>query len=184
MWSSGEQILVRRIVGGRIWFAHGATVVQDEPELVVFWLPQGAAIAAPEGEILHQWTLSVRPYEPASVLMLSPGDRAHALLADEHSLERGWYVNLETRTRTPRGIDIDDHYLDLWAYPDGRWEWLDEDELAEALEVGAITPEGAEAARAEGERVVAEWPFPTGWEDWRPPPEWEPPPLPEGWDVV
>lgn len=92
-------------------------------------------------------------------------------------------MNLESRTRTPRGIDVDDHFLDLWAFPDGRWEWLDEDELDAALTAGAIAPETAAAARGEGERVVAEWPLPTG-EDWRPPREWPPPPLPEGWDVV
>ena len=30
----------------------------------------------------------------------------------------------------------------------------------------------------------AEWPFPTGWEDWRPDPAWPVPQLPAGWDVV
>ena len=33
-------------------------------------------------------------------------------------------------------------------------------------------------------RLVDEWPFPTGWEDWRPDPGWEPPTLPAGWDTV
>ena len=33
-------------------------------------------------------------------------------------------------------------------------------------------------------RIVEEWPFPTGWEDWRPDPGWEPPTLPAGWDTV
>jgi hypothetical protein len=38
--------------------------------------------------------------------------------------------------------------------------------------------------RAEGERVIAERPWPTGWEDWRPPRDWTRLPLPEDWDVV
>jgi hypothetical protein len=42
----------------------------------------------------------------------------------------------------------------------------------------------AASARAEGERVLAAWPFPTGWEDFRPDPRWELPQLPAGWDVV
>src|SRR5262249_17524727 len=38
--------------------------------------------------------------------------------------------------------------------------------------------------RAEGERALTEWPFPTGWEEWRPDPRWKLPQLPAGWDVV
>jgi hypothetical protein len=184
MWSSGEVILARRIVRGRVWFAHGATVVRDDADVLVLWLPHGAAFMAPQGKLLEDWTLRLTRYQPDSVLAVAPTGRGHTTFVDQHSGERGWYVNLESRTRTPRGIDVDDHFLDLWAFPDGRWEWLDEDELDEALAAAAITPETAAAARGEGERVLAEWPFPTGWEDWRPPPEWPPPPLPAGWDIV
>jgi len=42
----------------------------------------------------------------------------------------------------------------------------------------------AAKVRAEGERVIAERPWPTGWESWRPPAEWQPLPLPEDWHVV
>ena len=38
-----------------------------------------------------------------------------------------------------------------------------------------------DAIRAEGERVIAEWPFPTGWEAWRPDPAWPTPVLPTDW---
>jgi hypothetical protein len=51
--------------------------------------------------------------------------------------------------------------------------------LAAAARVGRVD---AAAARAEGERVIAEWPFPTGWEDFRPDPAWQLPRLPEGYD--
>jgi uncharacterized protein len=73
-----------------------------------------------------------------------------------------------------------DHQLDIWIYPDGRWEWKDEDDLAKSIEFGIFTAEEAAAVRAAGERVVAEWPFPTGWENWRPDPAW---PLPALADV-
>ena len=48
---------------------------------------------------------------------------------------------------------------------------------------------GARAARPRGRpgrggRVLEEWPFPTGWEDWRPDPSWPIPQLPDGWDRV
>jgi hypothetical protein len=49
---------------------------------------------------------------------------------------------------------------------------------------GVLDTAQAAALRAEGQRVVAERPWPTGWADWRPPSDWTPTPLPEGWDVV
>ena len=98
MWSSGDPVLVRRLLGKRIWYAASLIAVRADPDALILWQPREAA---------------------------------HA--------------------RFDRGL---------------------------------ISPEEASAARAEGERVLHEWPFPTGWEDWRPPSEWTPPPLPEGWDVV
>lgn len=38
--------------------------------------------------------------------------------------------------------------------------------------------------REGGERVIAAKPWPTGWEDWRPPTAWRPLALPDGWDVT
>ena len=32
---------------------------------------------------------------------------------------------------------------------------------------GSFTSQDVTAIRAEGERVLAEWPFPTGWEEWQ-----------------
>ena len=90
-----------------------------------------------------------------------------------------------TRPRTPVGFDYVDCALDLVVYPDGRHELLDEDELEEALERGVLT-RGRRCRRVCGRRKACrgEWPFPTGWEDWRPDPGWEPPSLPAGWDKV
>ena len=95
---------------------------------------------------------------------------------------RVWYVNFEEPLRrTPIGVDTFDHKLDLLVFPSGGYEWKDEDELEEAAALGLLD---AEAVRAEARRVLREWPFPTGWEDWRPDPAWPVPQLPAGWDVV
>jgi hypothetical protein len=56
--------------------------------------------------------------------------------------------------------------------------------FAQAIELGVFDEEGAAAVRAEGERMIAQRPWPTGWEDWRPPADWHPLPLPDDWHVV
>ena len=97
----------------------------------------------------------------------------------------GWYVNLqEPLRRSPLGFETDDLVLDIRIQPDRSWAWKDEDELEEAVRLGRFTEDEAQAIRAEGERVLEERPWPTGWEDWRPGPGWPLPRLPEGWDVV
>jgi predicted RNA-binding protein associated with RNAse of E/G family len=90
---------------------------------------------------------------------------------------------------TALGFDFLDQFLDIIVKPDlSGWHWKDEDELAEAVELGLISKERAAAMRAEGEKVAL-WiqsgksPF-NGWEKWRPDPAWKAPVLPEGWDKI
>ncbi len=98
---------------------------------------------------------------------------------------RGWYVNLQEPLReTAVGLDTCDLALDLWVEADGAWHWKDEDDFAEMQTLGIVDEQRAAAIRAEGERVISAWPFPTGWEDWRPDPAWPVPELPADWDVV
>jgi predicted RNA-binding protein associated with RNAse of E/G family len=93
-----------------------------------------------------------------------------------------WYVNFERPLRrTPVGVDTFDEKLDLIVRPDGTYRWKDEDELEQAAAAGLLE---ADAVRAEAQRVLDEWPFPTGWEEWRPDPSWPTPQLPDGWDRV
>jgi predicted RNA-binding protein associated with RNAse of E/G family len=82
---------------------------------------------------------------------------------------RCWYVQLQSRiVRTPHAIETMDHALDVVIDPDGQWHWKDEDDFAEAQRLGAFTPEEAAAVRREGERVIAERLWITGWDHWRP----------------
>jgi hypothetical protein len=88
--------------------------------------------------------------------------------------------------RTPLGFDYEDLVLDVWVGRNGSWQWLDEDELEEVVAAGLIGEAEAAAIRASGEEVIAQLDvlLPTGWEDWRPDPGWEPPSLPAGWDTL
>jgi predicted RNA-binding protein associated with RNAse of E/G family len=87
-------------------------------------------------------------------------------------------VNLQTPLeRTRFGFRSTDQFLDIVVAPDLSWRWKDEDELAEAVDVGRVTPAEASAIRSEGERVVADiearsWPFDGSMKDWRPDPAW------------
>lgn len=104
---------------------------------------------------------------------------------DEEWNFKGWYVNLQAPLAVSgRCFDTTDWALDVVVDPDGTWHWKDEDDFARAIELGVLNERQAAEVRAEGERVIAEAPWPTGWEDWRPPAEWTPLGLPRDWHVV
>ena len=188
MWSEGDVICVRQTWLGRVWQAHAWYVVADGEDELVLFAPIGAeawfsGIPIPRDE----WTLKRSAFKEHLLLLARPGvGYSTSLIWDASWTLREWYVNFErpVRPRSPVGFDYVDIALDLVCYPDGRWELLDEDELEEGLESGVLTEDDAAAARADAARIREEWPFPTGWEDWRPDPRWEPPRLPAGWDVV
>ena len=194
MWSRGDSVAVREIWHGRVWKARPWIVVQDEPDLLVLWLPAGSRTMVPKGKPvlpLGDWALEEGRFGMSdahpgtSALRLTRPGSSHSILLFFRAEFYAWYVNLERPlTRSPVGFDLADLFLDLYIEPDRPPRWLDEDELEQALAAGLLTSEDAASARAEGERVLAEWPFPTAWEDFRPDPRWELPQLPAGWDVV
>ena len=100
---------------------------------------------------------------------------------------RGWYFNLQTPLRrTSLGFDLWDQLLDVVVQPDRTWSWKDEDQFAEAVRLGVIGHEEAQAVRAQGELLIKQMDelLPTGWEDWLPGTGWPPLVLPAGWDRV
>ncbi|MFL5959806.1 MAG: DUF402 domain-containing protein [Gaiellaceae bacterium] len=144
-----------------------------------------------DGRYLEAWASDVEPFrqtwEKGHVLRFMHRGGRHTI---EVCWDRDWqfvcwYVNLQAPLilRGDR-FDTTDWALDVWVEPDGSWRWKDEDDFAEAQALGILDEAAAAEVRAEGERVVAAKPWPTGWEDWRPPPEWRPLPLPEDWRVV
>lgn len=167
------------------------------PDGLVLWLAPRTPVARPgiEGRGVREVPLEDRysqPWEPIDgswtgdgVLIVGRPERAHSIwLFWDGERFAGWYVNLEAPWRRSRlGFDTEDETLDVWIESDGSWEWKDEHELAVAVEVGFFGAQQAAAIRAEGERVLAEWPFPTGWEEWRPDPSWPVPSLPDGWEA-
>lgn len=83
-----------------------------------------------------------------------------------------------------------DQELDIVIAPDrSTWRWKDEDKFERMVVEGVFSSDEARAIRAEGERIIREMqagesPICESWEQWSPPPEWQIPELPPGWDMV
>lgn len=166
-------------------------VVEANDGLVACWTPPGTERYVPvddDGNEIRipqdDWTLGTLVTRLHSLVLLRPGSRHSLWLfwdGDRFEFER-WYVNFEEPLgRTRVGFDYKDWKLDLVVDADGTQRWKDEDELEEASRLGIVD---ADAVWAEAERVVADPPWPTGWEDWRPDPSWPVPRFPDGWDRV
>jgi hypothetical protein len=144
-----------------------------------------------DGSYLDYWVTD-RPafshvWEQSHVLrFMAEGDEHTVeLFWDESWSFKGWYVNLQAPlVVTGDRFDTTDWALDVTVEPDGTWAWKDEDDFACAQELGVVDDTQAAAIRAEGERVIAAEPWPTGWEEWRPPADWGPLGLPRDWHVV
>jgi uncharacterized protein len=192
----GEPALLRSVYGGRVRWAIPHLVVDETPELAALYVPPGTRGRRPRRPFIEdpsqlrtlRWNHVEHVWHGSHALRLLRPGAAHCLYlfwAETDWAFEGWYVNLQAPfRRTPISFDTRDHALDIVVEPDGGWRWKDEDHLELATSLGAFTAAEAAEIRAEGERVIAEWPFPTGWEDWRPEPAWPTPNLPDGWDAL
>ena len=188
--------LFRSVYRNRVRWAIPHLVIDESPELAVLYVaprtrgrrPRHAFVEDPTQLRTLRWEHVEHVWAGNHALRLLRPGASHCLYllwAEEDWAFEGWYVNLQAPyVRSPLGFDTRDHALDVVVKPDGSWRWKDEDHLELAVQVGAFTEEEAAEIRAEGERVVSEWPFPTGWEDWRPDPAWPIPDLPARWDVT
>jgi len=199
-WAYGEVVVVRhRGLHGGYGVGMPLRVIDATPEHVVGYLAEGTEVAWPEladGRSLrsvplderwsHPRRVATRPWERSDLVMIFPRDRLYSLwVFREHGRLTGWYVNLEEEHVFGDGtITTRDAILDIWVPAETREPlWKDEDEFEAAQRVGRLGTEEAGAFRAEGERVLAERPWPTGWEGWLPPAAWERPSLPPDWDA-
>jgi uncharacterized protein len=175
----GETIEWRSVYDGRVRWAFPHRVIEDDGEFLVVYLAPGTNGVTmgrdSDGRYLERWVRGDAPHAHTwiggGVLKLVRRGDAHTveLFWDEEWNFRGWYVNLQAPITEGDGtVDTTDWALDIVVDPDGTWHWKDEDDFAEAQALGVFTPGEAAAVRAEGERVIAARPWPTGWENWRP----------------
>jgi hypothetical protein len=183
-------VVLREIRFGRVWRANVFRLVEERSACVVLWSAPGSARVLPLDDAGNEiriprpeWQLGERAIQGHSLVVFSPGARHSVWLmwnADWRFTH--WYVNFERHLgRSSVGWDYVDDKLDLIVGADGSRRLKDEDELELAHEAGLLD---ADEVRSECERVLANPPWPTGWEDWRPDPGWPTPRFPAGWDAV
>jgi Protein of unknown function (DUF402) len=169
----------------------GATVVQDTPDLLALYMPEGSPLrfATDFFGAPHPWSGKDRWHGHGVLQLQRPGDM-HAVWVfwDGEGRELGsWYLNLqEPFRRTELGFDTQDLELDIVVSPDGSWRVKDDDKLEGWIERGRWTQDEVEAIRAEGRRLGREldrgrrW-WSDDWATWLPDPKWPQPAIPEGW---
>jgi hypothetical protein len=198
-WPPGTHITGRSLWHGRVFAAWPYVVVDERDDMIALHTPPGAVWKRPtdiEGNDIRlphgDWRLRDDVwYGHGVVRILLPG-AAHSMLVflEVGDVER-WYVNLEQPFRkTAIGFDTRDNHLDL-VFPGDLSEprWKDEHELAEAVDLGIVTPAEAAAFRAEGERAI-DWvrsgthpAVDDRWRGWTAPEHWSIPALAEDWET-
>lgn len=186
----GEWAGLREVWRGKTWELRRGIIAEDSAEVIALFTPASTpaliAVDSPGGERLRlppqDWQLraAATPTD-RHFLAVHPPAAEHSLLLiwnDRFELLH-WYINLESDlARTETGFEYEDRFLDIVVSPDLKtWQWKDEDELAEAVERGLVTPAQAAAFRSEGELALDRLlhrrpPYDRPWETWRPPPGW------------
>ena len=191
-WEPGEVVVWRETWRGRTYMASPVRVVEDTERHLAVYLAEGTRFVFPPGSWPfggeHPWA-GRGAWEGHGLLVVHRWGDAHAVWHFWEGSERlfgGWYVNLQAPFRRDgHAFDTGDHELDIWITPDGEWQWKDEHRMEDWVRRGRFTEDEVAAIRAEGERVLDEWPFPTGWENWEPDPSWSVPAMPDaayaGW---
>lgn len=191
----GDVVLFRSIYGGHVrWCFPGRYVGDWQGRHGIFCQQanEGRSMRRTAGgRYLEDWASATPPsaevWEKGPVLRFMRAGDAHTveLCWDQDWQFVCWYVNLQAPLVVHGDrFDTTDWALDVVVDPDGTWRWKDEHDFIEAQELGILDAAAAKEVRAEGERVIAARPWPTGWEDWRPPESWGPLGLPRDWHVV
>ncbi len=200
----GDHIVIRNVFEGRVQTVFPSIVVTDSPELIATWIPLGTTILngrsdgtdhlSAELMAAKSWEMVSRQWHTAGTLRLKTPNSMWSLWVfwDEGNTElRGWYINIDAPyTRTHRGFDTWDMFLDIVVAPDRKsWRYKDEDEFADAISAGLFTHDEAADVRATAGQALAiikagRSPFGDIWAKWRPDVLWEIPGLPDDWEEV
>lgn len=181
-------------------------VVQDTAELSVLWMPHGTVRKVPDGAHIDpiypvsrkdriiadlargDWHYQDHTWEVSTLVTMRPAD-SYAVWASwlPDGTHFGYYVNLQLPyRRTPIGFEAMDLMLDSVVQPDLSWQWKNDDEFEEIVELGLYSQDLARHIRAEAGRAIADlearrWPFDGTLLELRPEPAPTAPVLHSGW---
>ena len=181
-------------------FAQPVTVVRDDADGLVAWLPCTTPVLRAERAdgrgkrddpatmftadlVLHSGTHAF--FDQLRIAPTGCPWSVWVFFAEGSGEFAGWYVNLEApHVRDQRTVFTSDHVLDLVVDPDRTVVRKDEDELTLAVHQGVFDRSQAAAIEKTAEAVeqlVTDWgsPFCDGWETFRPDPGWTVPRLTE-----
>ena len=199
-WQPGDNATLRG-VGVKVFWAYPTIVVQDLPDLIALYMPAGV-LGKDTGhkptpqELLAAEKINITDcqWDRTDVLMLIvPGEAFSTYVMWETGTKNlvCWYINLqEPIRRTQIGFDTMDNMLDVVVSPDmSEWKWKDDDEFAEAEQVGFYSHETAREIWAEGEKAARlltseRRDFYQQWQNWQANPEWEIPKLSPLWKKI
>lgn len=204
-WKYGETIIIRHIAksDGTVSNALPTIVIRDDDDVLAVYVAKGSPFknnyaVPPDQRVASLATLvpsGQRPFLDSvwqnTMIRLYFEGRGFSVWAlfDEQGAFASWYCNLEAPyVRTPIGIDTRDLALDIVADPARNWQWKDKDEFERRLELGIDTPAHQARVRAAASELIDRLehnhsPFSDGWQDWRPPADWQIRSMPTNWQT-
>lgn len=206
-WTYGDHIILRFLNTGRVSHVVTATVVEDSDDLIAAYVAMNSPAKVKAGldgiriprslpysaRFRIPWKMIDGVWSNASVLWLTRPGLPYIVGAFWNGDDRhfsGMYCNLQDPlVRHSLGFDSIDHVLDVQFWPNGTWNWKDEDEFQDAQALDRFTPESARRVREAGELAIRAWqqkawPFDTDWSLWEPDTAWEIPAMPSNWDRI
>jgi hypothetical protein len=210
MWQHGDVIAFRGVYNQRVSYIQSAIVVQDRPNEIALAMIPGAECAAPEGYMngkhgasghwdrwseyaKEDWTLQPYSWSTNRLLMLAYSDKYYSSYyfwqANTGQFLR-YYINFQLPIRRNRvGFDSFDLELDLIIEPNFEWRWKDVDDYQKGIELGILHPQWIREIEVAKQEIFDKlkkrhYPFDGSWVDWKPDPDWSPPKLPEGWEIM
>jgi hypothetical protein len=207
-WDHGAIIVLEEVWRGKPWSARPVRVVEDRPDLIALWCPEGTPVKGPVAPwrsiarsagpayfvsmLTHQdWIFDDFVWPTSNLMLLRPGDWHAVWVSWSRTGDNmGWYINFQQPfRRTKRGIQTMDLMLDLIVDQDRSWKWKDEDEFKALVGPGIIGEVEARHVRDEANAVLDrlernDHPFCDPWHNWRPDPSWTMPVLPDDWNSV
>jgi hypothetical protein len=201
-WHRGVQIALREHWNRKIWTVRPVTVVADTPDVIALYMMPGTTYKHPQAidgsPVPHflpdEWVLVDTQWYGGGALYLAPPGQWYVILGlygDDNQRIEQWYVNLQTPYhRTRIGFDYLDQELDIVINQElTEWRWKDEEQFLDAQRRGRIPMQQAAHVRRVGETIVEQLQarcltLPEAWRHWRPPEQWDVPPIPHDWHVI